>query len=61
MRAAYINMRGGATTCPEGLTTYTPGSKRICSSNLLGGGCSSVIYSVYTYISICRTGDMDMK
>ena len=47
MRAAYINMRGGATTCPEGLTTYTPSSKRLCSSSLPSGGCSSVIYPVY--------------
>ena len=46
MRAAYINMREGADSCPEGLTTYTPSSKRICSSSLSGGGCSSVIYPV---------------
>ena len=32
MRAEYINIRGEATTCPEGLTTYTPSSKSICSS-----------------------------
>ena len=56
MRAAYINTRGGATTCPEGLTTYTPGSKRICSSSLSGGGCSPVIYSVYgaRITKVCR-------
>ena len=46
MRAAYMNMREGAHSCPEGLTTYNPGSKRLCSSSLSSGGCTSVIYPV---------------
>ena len=48
MKAASINMTDRANSCPEGLTTYFPSeNKRLCSSILSNGGCSSVIYPVH--------------
>ena len=47
MRAAYINMRDPANSCPRGLITYYQNSTRICSSSISSSGCTSVNFPTY--------------
>ena len=47
MRAAYINMRDPANSCPRGLITYYQNSTRICSTYTFTSGCTSVNFPTY--------------
>ena len=46
MRVANIDMRISSNTCPSGLNTLLVDSKRLCSMNITGGGCSSATLAV---------------
>ena len=46
MRVANIDMRRSNNTCPSGLNTLLVDSKRLCSKNIAGGGCSSATLAV---------------
>ena len=47
MRAAYINTTDEGNLCPPELITYTPNSRRICSSDVNSGGCTSVVFPTH--------------
>ena len=55
MRVADIDMRNSSHTCPSGLKTLQISSKRICSINLDGPGCSSATISTHDvqYSHVC--------
>ena len=55
MRVANKDMRNLSNTCPNGLTTLEVSSKRLCSMNIDGAGCSSINISVQSvcYSKVC--------
>ena len=55
MRVADIDMRRLSDTCPSGLNLLQVDSKRLCSMNIDGGGCSSAVLSVgkVQYSNVC--------